>query len=183
MTMEEAKSRQDRRRHSSVFERFRPSRWQQACTVGDRRYEDALFLYRRGTPARWNSAVYLAGFAVELYLKGALLKAQPWLGTASLATLRSEGTEWKLNLYDLFWRSHDLTELLVASPKLLSAIELQSLLMHRAGCKATLWETFMRVASWNVAVRYTTFQVTRSEAEAFMSSIKEVLKWLREQIR
>ncbi|MBM3241054.1 hypothetical protein FJZ31_32625 [Candidatus Poribacteria bacterium] len=171
-----------RRPKVSVFNRFRPSRWQQVCTVGDRRYDDALFLYRRGTSARWNSAVYLAGLAVELYLKGALLKTHPFLSSASLGTLRSEGTEWKLNLYDLFWRSHDLTELMSASPDLLSEIERESLSMHRAGRKATLWETFMRVASWNVAVRYTTVQVTRSEVDTFMSSVKEVLKWLREQI-
>jgi hypothetical protein len=58
---------------------------------------------------------------------------------------------------------------------LINATIHRSINEHKANEKATLWETFMRVASWNVAVRYTTFQVTRSEAEAFMSSINAVV--------
>jgi len=178
-----ARHRRRKRTIHSVFERFRPKRWRQLCTVGDRRYDDALFLYQHGGIERWNSALYLAGFAVELYLKAAMLKTHRWLATANLTNLLMEGDAWKLRLYDLFWRSHDLMELLAASPELREQLEQESREQRRRGHAPTIAEVFSRVAEWNIVVRYTTIQVTRVKADAFMSSLKEVLTWLRKRIR
>jgi hypothetical protein len=118
-----------------------------------------------------------------LYLKAAMLKTHRWLATANLTNLLMEGDAWKLRLYDLFWRSHDLMELLAASPELREQLEQESREQRRRGHAPTIAEVFSRVAEWNIVVRYTTIQVTRVEADAFMSSLKEVLTWLRKRIR
>ncbi len=144
---------------------------QQLCAVGDRRFEDAQFLYRHDGAARWNAAVYLAGIAIECYLKAALFKRHHWLASATWQRVRDEGDPEKMEVYDLFYRSHDLRAMLAGVPDLQRQMEREGPL-----------KSFAIVAGWSIYARYATRQITKGATDEFMKHVREVRLWLRPKV-
>jgi hypothetical protein len=153
-----------------IFEkvRLRPS---QLRTVADRRLEDAEYLRRSKQNARANGAMYLGGFAIECLLKARLLEKHRWLQRrrAVEALARSERQLW-----NLCYRSHDLTELLNRLPEVTARLAVAEA-AGRASLKQQLREA---CEEWTVFARYSPRMATITQAAEFLNKIREIKPWL-----
>lgn len=144
----------------------RPS---QIYAVAKRRYGDACSLRDTGHKERAPGAIYLAGLAVEIALKGRMLAAFPWLATArsSYDSLRGE----RRRICGLYWKLHDLDGLAHATPGVISLIR------HQGGIE--LVEQFKRICSeWSIEIRYDTKPKTAAEAIQFVAVAQTITRCL-----
>ena len=102
----------------TIFDRIR-LRPTQLRTVADRRLGDAQCLCDSNNNERANGAIYLAGFVVECLLKARLLEKFRWLQGAHSPERLSTNQQ---RIWSLFYRSHDLDEILVHVPEVLHSI-------------------------------------------------------------
>lgn len=106
---------------------------------------------------RYNGAIYLGGYSVELALKSRICKTLKWKG---FPQTRSEFQNY------LSFKTHNLEVLL-----LLSGIEDKIKLKHLAEWSA--------VSSWDPEARYNPIgSVTKTKAEIFLEAVNELLKVL-----
>lgn len=147
-------ARRAAKRKRDPFAPFRVSRPTQIVTKSDQLFKDVEFLYKQ---KRFALVLYLGGFVVECLLKAALWKRRHERGVREL----------------LF--GHDLARLLAASPVL-------SRDMERDRLGAYNYFYFVRVSSWHVGIRYNPKQVAPEDADAFLTQLREVRRWLRNRI-
>lgn len=142
----------------------------QMRSVAERRFDDASALCDTGQNARSNGAQYLAGIVIEILLKAALAKQ-----FAHIASKRNHDVlEHERKIWNLVWRSHDLTEMLEELPALRGAIELRG---KRAGRPYTEWR-FDICGRWTIFARYASVNSTIDEARKMLErdrQLKEVL--------
>lgn len=124
---------------------------QELETLCKDKLEDAKTLFNAG---RYDSAVYLCGYVVEIILKKRICMTLGWPGYPS------KGKEFE-NLTSL--RTHDLDILLR-----LSGIEniLKNNLMYE-------WS---KVSGWNPEIRYSPRTQTKEKAEDMLSSTEKLLE-------
>lgn len=154
----------------SIFDRLR-LRPAQMRTVADRRYGDAQALCATGSNARANGAVYLGRFVVECLLKAKLLEKHPWL--EAVRSPERHGREEQA-LWSLFYRSHDLAELLERLPEV-SANLAEAEKRGHPGIHSALKSI---CAEWTVHVRYSPHTVDIGKAKQFLDAVEEVKSWL-----
>ncbi len=149
--------------------RLKPGQWR---AVAERRFADAECLLQSRNQERANGAIYMAGFVLECLLKALLLERHPNLGTAvDPAKLSNSDREVFESLY-----RHDLADLVdFIRPELekkFSQIPLSG---------GSLWRVFNDVCEeWTVHARYAPFSARLDTATAFLDTVKEVTKWLKE---
>lgn len=153
---------------ASIFTKPSDLKPSQLRTVADRRFEDAVALVNTRHNARANGAMYLAGFVIELLLKAQMLAEHPQLRTRTGAAVDAR-------LSTLFWRSHDLSDILDALPALEGSLKKWSerdrrpyLLKLRGIC-----------GSWTVFARYSPLTTTIEEAQRMIEEIRELKEVLK----
>jgi len=139
--------------------------------VAERRYGDAKALIATGHVERASGAIYLAGFTIEILLKGRLLLRHPSLSAIPLNSPALTKNEARLR--DLIFRFHDLPGLLDALPEVQDAIKVAG---HRAHKPYFEWLKSI-CSTWTVLARYSSEQTTLQEAIVFIDRVK-VLKEL-----
>ena len=119
--------------------------------IGRARLRDAQALYRSG---RYDGAIYLCGYAVEIGLKARICKTLRWTGYPS--------TKKEFENYGSF-RTHDLDTLLS-----LSGLE--------SKIKGMLFAEWSAVAKWNPEARYKPIgSASQQEAELTIESVKTLM--------
>ena len=132
---------------------FRVRKKTQLTTKSDQWFKDAKYLHEKAK--RYDAAVYLGGFVVECLLKAAL-----WA--------RRREKQVEVLLY-----SHDLTRLLEVNVSLANRLRAEP---------QDLYQQFVRVANWNVGIRYNPAAIQKADADDFMRRLKEVQEWLRQSV-
>ena len=140
--------------------------------MAERRFADAQYLLASRNPERANGAIYMAGFVIECLMKALLLDRHPNLRArvdpAKLS--RSDREVWGL-LY-----AHDLDDMLGFLPELEE--KLFGLRIHSG---QSVWEAFKTICEeWTVYARYSPMTANLGQAEAFVETVEEVKKWLKE---
>jgi hypothetical protein len=144
----------------------------QLRSVSERRFGDALCLLESNKVERATGAIYMAGFVIECLLKAILLDRHPNLQKrVDPAKLSASDREVLGLLY-----SHDLDDMLAFLPEIekkLSTIKLKS------GRDA--WREFRTICEeWTVYARYSPASAKLDRAKAFLETVEEVKKWLKE---
>ncbi len=154
----------------SIFEKvaLRPA---QLRTVADRRFDDAEYLRKSGRNARANGAKYLGGFVIECLLKAKLVEKHRWLQGRRP---RENLAEAERQLWNLCYRSHDLTELLNHLPEVTSRLALAEII-GRGSLSQQLKDA---CDEWTVFARYSPRTATIAQAAEFLNRIKEIRPWL-----
>ncbi len=154
----------------SIFSkcRLRPT---QLRTVADRRLRDATALRQTGKNERANGAMYLGGFVVECLLKAKLLERFPWLQNAGTPEGRPAAER---RVWSLFYRSHDLEEILARVPAIADRLsELEQREFNR------LSQSLKSIcARWTIYARYSPHSADMGEASQFLDQIEELRPWL-----
>ena len=149
--------------------RLRPS---QLRTVAQRRFADAEALRDTGENERANGTMYLAGFVIECLLKAKLLERFAWLQSASSPAGRTKN---EAHVWSLCYRSHNLDEILALLPNLS-----QRLLNAERRGQLRLLESLKSVcAHWTIFARYSPYAAMMSEADEFLTRVKELKEWLK----
>jgi len=140
--------------------------------VSERRFDDALCLFKSGDRARFNGAMYMAGFVVECLLKALLLDRHPNLQT-KVDPGKLSASDRKI--YGLLF-SHDLELMLDALPEIVAKLE-----DLKDSYGNSVWQRFIGICGeWTVFARYSTNVAESRTAEGFLDTIREVKKWLKE---
>jgi hypothetical protein len=143
----------------------------QLRAVADRRFGDAEALVATGDNARANGAQYLAGIAVEVLLKGALVERYPGLAFRR----QDEVTAADRVVWNLIWRSHDLAEMLERLPMLRASADLRG---RQAGRPYLAWLTGI-CGSWTIFARYSPATSTMSDAREMVERVRYLKEVLR----
>lgn len=153
-----------------LFKRGHP-RATQLLAVAELRLGDARLLADSGVRDRLAGAVYLGGFAVECWLKAALLARHPrLLGRVNRARLSPQDQ----NVHWLLYTSHDLTDLLAELPE----VRVRLVSARRKG-GGDLWpELQVVLEQWSVFARYSSLKLSAREAGRFVRTIEEAKPWL-----
>ena len=143
----------------------------QLISVADRRFDDAAALCATGQNARANGAQYLAGLVLDILLKAQLMRLYPVTGRKRSHEVRdSERVVW-----NLIWRSHDLSEMLIQLPDRLSALDKKS---ERAGKPYSQWLRAI-CAEWSILLRYSTRASTIAEAQEMLERVRQLKELLK----
>jgi hypothetical protein len=143
----------------------------QLRSVAARRFDDAEYLLQSRRNKHANGAMYLAGFVVECLLKARLLEKHAWLETAGYQRPKKGDNR---RLWSLAYRSHDLDEILARLPEVW---ERMATAEQRGGTR--LQQMLKRIcAEWTIFARYSPRTAAASEANAFVSEVKELRRWL-----
>lgn len=143
----------------------------QLRTVASRRFGDAEALVATGDNDRANGAQYLAGLVIEILLKGQLLLKFPHLYRPGLSGLSAD----ERHVSNLIWRSHDLDEMLIRLPDLLTSVRLKA---DRSGVPLHHWLRDV-CNQWTIFARYSPQTSTIVIARQWLDRVrplKEVLK-------
>lgn len=123
------------------------------ATVAEQRLEDATWLFQSG---RYNACVYLAGYAVECYLKALLLSSMP--AAQRTNTVRSfRGV-----------RAHDF-----------EMLRRHYLRAGGAGLPREVVHAFDEVNDWAVNLRYNPRQMPAKDARNFMHATRVITAWAK----
>jgi len=152
-----------------VKSRLAPGQWR---AVAERRFGDARYLLDSGNAERATGAMYMAGFVVECLLKALLLERHPNLGRpADPASLSLSDREVLRLLY-----SHELDDMLGYLPELEKKL---SNVKTKSGSSA--WRGLNDLCEeWTVYARYSPKMATLDRARAYLDTVEEVKKWLKE---
>lgn len=154
----------------TIFERIR-LRPTQLRTVADRRFDDALALWRTGQNARANGALYLGGFVIECLLKAKLLERFHWLQSAGSPEGRSREDQ---QLWSLCYRSHNLGDILAHLPTVVARI---GRLEQRESSR--LMQSLKSVCGqWTIFARYSPYTADIDDARSFLGQVEELKTWL-----
>lgn len=154
---------------SRVFRKYRP-RPGQLRQVATWRLGDARALLATRDRERANGAIYLAGFAVECWLKARLLERHPRLAPGlpardlSPAERRAESLLW----------SHDVPGMLDVLPEIALTIRRD---LEPVRAAATV-RTLTKAAEWTIYIRYASVQEDTRVAEDFVLGVEELKRWL-----
>lgn len=151
---------------SASRHRLRPS---QIRHVAGRRFDDAQRLLAAGR-RHANGAIYLAGIAVECYLKAELLSAYPSL--ASTPPSKLKGTD--LHRWELLFRWHDLLGLVEALPRTLEVLQNN---LGSVGA-AAVRSLKMIAAQWSIMIRYDSRDMDLADAQHMLSLAEDVHRCL-----
>jgi hypothetical protein len=156
---------------AKIFQRnLLPTRGQ-LNAVAERRFRDAESLLATGDNERAAGAMYLAGYTIEVLLKGRVLGRFPDAGRPP----RPGEDDSIRRARDLIFRSHDLEAMLDAVPRLDDAVQLAG---ERAG-RPYLRYLRQVCGQWTPFARYSPRSATIREARNFTERIrplKEILK-------
>ncbi len=130
---------------------------------------DAVFLLQGG---RYDSAYYLAGYAIELLLKARVCKT---LGIEDFFDFGNTGKKRLKNESTLTkpYKVHDFEQLLI-----LSGIYAE---FERTLIDPTFKVHWSVVSKWNEDSRYLTGK-TRSDTVNFITSAEEFIKWIQQHL-
>ena len=121
-----------------------------------------------GDNARANGAQYLAGIVVEIRLKAELVRIYP-----SVAVQRSHDvTESERPVWNLIWRSHNLTEMLERATTLRASVDAAG---RRAGRRAgrPYYEWLADICGrWTIFARVTSVTSTMVEARSMLGRVR-----------
>lgn len=148
--------------------RLRPSQVREA---GRERLKDAEALISSRPNRRSIGAIYLSGLAIDCSLKACLLDRHRELQRAERADLDPE----RQRIWDLVYRSHDLTAMVERMPDLLYTLH-ASVPRRSAGLDVTLRRL---CADWSIHIRYQTRSVDDETAIQFFEKAKELIPWLK----
>jgi HEPN domain-containing protein len=125
------------------------------------RLEDARALI---AAERWQGAMYLAGYAVECLLKTKLMRRYRCRTLTQLDELlhRKGRTSEQWSIY-----SHELVTML----NLLGCLE-------RMQANRNVWRAFALVNQWAPAWRYSADLGTKKDADQFVDSVEQVVRWI-----
>ncbi len=138
----------------------------QLRAVADRRFGDAEALVATGDNARANGAQYLAGIVVEILLKGALVDRFP--GVALLPS--DEVSTADRAVWNLIWRSHDLSEMLQRLPAVKASVERKG---RQAGRPYLFWLNGI-CGSWTIFARYSPLTSTIGAAREMVERVGQL---------
>lgn len=130
------------------------------------RFADARALLRE---ARWQGAMYIAGYAVECLLKTKLMHIY---GCRTLGDLEDELQRRSILPTHGTVFTHQLEVLLRLAPgwnRLMQNREMRRLFSNK-------------VNKWTPTWRYTSMQATREEATEFIDSVDTVMRWVDNNI-
>ena len=150
---------------SALFDKPQQMLPAEAVAVAGRRLGDARALADTGEDERAGGAMYLAGLAVEILLKGQLIRLHPILEQS-----RRPSDASMARRHDLVWRHHNLEGLLQELPVL------TSFLLRRDRRRGTHRLANLRgiCATWTIYARYSVVPVTAAVASAYVNDIAEL---------
>jgi HEPN domain-containing protein len=148
----EGEIRMARKRYTGVSEQAK---------AGKHRLEDARTLLAAG---RWRGAMYLAGYAVECYLKAKLMRT---LGCRKLEELEDRLRERGVLAGQATIYTHHLESLM----RLAGGID-------RLRRNPARWRTFTLANQWIPAWRYSANLSTREDATDFLEAIEDTIHWI-----
>jgi HEPN domain-containing protein len=125
------------------------------------RLQDAEELFGEG---RWRGALYLGGYAVECLLKARLMQIY---GCRHLGELEEELLRRGVLGADQTVFTHHLERLL----RLTGA-------QNRLRQNHTGWRSFVTANRWIPAWRYSSDLSNENDAEDFLNSVRELLRWI-----
>ena len=144
----------------------------QLIAVADRRFDDAAALCDTRENARASGAQYLAGLVLDILLKAQLMRVFP-----VTARKRShEVSASERHVWNLIWRSHDLTAMLGQLPDLLAAIDKNG---ERAGKPYSEWLRALCADEWSILLRYSTQTTTIADADDMLDRVRQLKELLK----
>jgi len=155
----------------NIYERSSGVRPSSLVAVAERRFDDAVALHATGENARANGAQYLAGLTVEILLKAQLMREFPTIA----ARRPHEVSGDQRPVWNLIWRSHDLSAMLDQLAGLRAGMSMQG---NRAGIPYLDWLRGI-CGLWTIYIRYSTATSTIAESRELLDRVrhlKEVMK-------
>ena len=155
---------------SALFDKPQQMLPAEAVAVAGRRLGDARALADTGDDERASGAMYMAGLAVEVLLKGQLIRTHP-----VLQLIRRPPDADMSRRHDLVWRKHDLDGLLQELPSLLVSLD-----AHDARTGGGLVVTLRTICTtWTIFARYSVVAVTAEEAAKLVRDVIQLEGYLQ----
>ena len=155
---------------SSLFDKPQQMRPADAAAVASLRLGDARALADTGEDERAGGAMYMAGLAVEVLLKGQLIRLYPELESAVRPTEKQMARR-----HDLVWRHHNLLKLCEELPSVISTLNDYS----SFGGDSLVDDLSTVARTWTVYARYSTATVTLPDADQVLRVAVSLLEVLR----
>lgn len=152
---------------------------QNIITLAEEKLETAEFLINGNY---FDDAYYIAGYALELYLKARICKTLDIFDlfdfdknkNRSLPLPQGAKTSVGDNLYKPF-KVHDYNQLFILSGLF---TEFENKLKTDIGLKSD----WFIVSLWNEDLRYSIEKKSKKESEDFLNSIKKIILWLKQYL-
>ena len=141
----------------------------QVRAAAEQRWLDARALASSPT-RRYTGTVYLCGIALDCLLKASLLEKHGRLASRSRETLSRDDQR----IWDLIYRSHDLSEILARLPNVEDRIR------HNNPATGERLVTALKslCTRWTTHLRYSPTPLLKQDADDFLQKLSEVKKWL-----
>lgn len=134
------------------------------------RLDDAQALLATGKRAHATGAVYLGGFAIEILLKARLVRQYPGIA----AKQQHEINERERHIWNLIWRQHNLSAMLLELPQLESALIARSEIDQKP-----YWKNLKEFCSfWKVHLRYAADRISMNDARRKLQRIDQLMEHL-----
>ena len=156
---------------ATIFDRNPIPTRGQLVAVAERRFRDAEALLATGDNERAAGAMYLAGYTVEVLLKGQLLNAHP----AAARPPRRDEAEAVRSARRLIFASHAMVEMLDALPRVATTVRKAG---DRAG-RPYLAQLRLVCQTWTPLARYSPRSATIRQARDLLDRVRDLKELLK----